>query len=166
MFEKINVSGIVRDHVRTLKDYAANRVSAGDILLFFVLPALVSLLMVLVLHFSLDGAAINVLITSLSVFSALLFNLLILIYDLLRKERAAKPHSALRIQFLDQISANISFSILVAVLAIALVLLLFIKVEFPPWTAALNLAINFLVINFILTLLMVLKRVHVLITTP
>jgi hypothetical protein len=165
LFRKVNVWVIVIDHIQTLRNFANNRVSAEDILLFLVIPIAASLLLTFVLRFELNIDAINALITSLSVFSALLFNLLLLIYDILRKESGGHAQSSLRRKFLGQIYANISFSILVAVISIALLLLLFIETRLPYFTLALNLVIYFMVINFILTMLMILKRVHILLAS-
>ncbi len=165
MFNKVNIWLIVSDHVSTLRNYANNKVWIGDILLFLLTPIAAALLLTFVLRFELNIDAINALITSLSVFSALLFNLLLLIYDILRKESGGPTQANLRRKFLSQIYANISFSILVAVISIALLLLLFIETRLPYFTLALNLVIYFLVINFILTLLMILKRVHILLAS-
>jgi amino acid transporter len=159
VFSKVNIWLIVSDHVNTFRSYATSRIWPGDILLFLLAPAAAALFLVFGLQFRLDVPAINVLITSLSVFSALLFNLLLLIYDILRKERGDQDQSKQRRQFLGQISSNISFSILVAVIA-------------SPWfcsssrwifllTDTPTTVIHFLVINFILTVLMILKRVHI-----
>lgn len=164
MFNKINIWLIISDHISTLRDFKSDRISVADILLFLVAPIVVAFLLVFGLHFSLDTNAINVLITSLSVFSALLFNLLLLIYDIIRKEKDDHGQSSLRREFLRQIYYNISFSILTAVLCIALLLLLFIEFNYPPITDTVNLFVDFLVINFILTMLMILKRVHILLS--
>ncbi len=160
MFSRINIWLIVLDHFKTLRDFATNRVSMEDILLFLVTPVVGSLGLVFGLHFKLYTEALNALITSLSLFSALLFNLLLLIYDILRKEDPDDP--SLRRKFLSQIYSNISFGILNAVVSIALLLLLFIKLDLPWLVEVLNIIINILVINFILTMLMILKRVHIL----
>jgi amino acid transporter len=162
VFENINIWLIVRDHIETWKNYDTGRTSIEDILVFVVTPFLAAPFLVFGLNFRLDAPAINVLITSLSVFSALLFNLLLLIFDILRKESGEQKRSALRRQFLSYIYSNISFGILTAVVSIAMLLLLFIKTNLPYFTEAVNLAVDFLVINFILTMLMIVKRVHIL----
>jgi hypothetical protein len=162
VFENINIWLIVQDHVKTWRNFATGRISIGDVLIFVVAPILAAPFLVFVLQFRLDGPAINVLITSMSVFSALLFNLLLLIYDILRKESGEQQKSAIRRQFLSYIYSNISFGILTAVVSIAMLLLLFIKVDLLIFTNAINVVVDFLVINFILTMLMILKRVHIL----
>jgi amino acid transporter len=173
VFENINVWVIVKDHLKTLKVYRSDKTSTEDVILFLVIPFLGALSLVLFLDYRLDVDAINALITSLSVFSGLLFNLLLLIYDLLRKENtkddskeiSEEVSSSLRRTFLSHIYAHISFTILTAVLSITLLLFLFIKINFPILTISINVAVIFLIINFILTMLMILQRVHILIST-
>lgn len=164
MFDKINVWMIIADHFKTLKEFRSNKTSAEDVLLFLIIPLLAALALVLLLDVRLDVNAINALITSLSVFSGLLFNLLLLIYDLLIKENSEEDPSTLRRMFLGQIYAHISFSILTAVVSISLLLFLFIKVESPVFVIPITTMVISLVINFILTLLMILQRVHILIS--
>ena len=185
MFDNINVWVIVKGHLKTLKVYRSDKTSTEDVILFLVIPFLGALSLVLFLDYRLDVDAINALITSLSVFSGLLFNLLLLIYDLLRKENtkddskiipeesirdeskeiSEEVSSSLRRTFLSHIYAHISFTILTAVLSITLLLFLFIKINFPILTISINVAVIFLIINFILTMLMILQRVHILIST-
>jgi hypothetical protein len=164
VFDKINVWMIVADHFKTLRAFRSNKTSAEDVILFLILPILGALALVLFLDVRLDVNAINALITSLSVFSGLLFNLLLLIYDLLIKENSEEDPSTLRRTFLGQIYAHISFTILTAVLSISLLLLLFLNVQSPFFVIPVNTIVIFLVINFILTLLMILQRVHILIS--
>jgi amino acid transporter len=164
VFDKINVWMIVVDHLKTLREFQSDKPSTGDVILFLIVPLLIALGLVLPLGFRLDVDAINALITSLSVFSGLLFNLLLLIYDLLVKENAEEDPSRLRRMFLGQIYAHISFTILTAVLSISLLLLLFIRVDLPALTMTVHVIILFLIINFILTMLMILQRVHILIS--
>lgn len=164
MFDKINVWMIVGDHLKTLREFRSDKTSAGDVILFLIIPLLIALGLVLPLGFRLDVDAINALITSLSVFSGLLFNLLLLIYDLLVKENAEEDPSRLRRMFLGQIYAHISFTILTAVLSISLLLLLFIRMDLPALTMTVHVIVLFLIINFILTMLMILQRVHILIS--
>ena len=162
MFSKINVTEIVKDHLDTLRDYATGKIMIGDIIIFFIFPLLAALFVVFILQFLLTDAAANVLVTSLSVFSALLFNLLLLIYDIIRKEeRHQKPKNKMP-KFLKEIYSNISFSILIAVICIAILLLTFLDISNQYFNHFLSFTVYFLVSLFILTLFMILKRIHVL----
>lgn len=162
MFSRINIWLIVLDHIKTMRNFETDKISIEDVLLFLVAPVGGAVLLVFRLQFRLDIDSTNALITSLSLFSALLFNLLLLIFDILRKEKDNRRNSPLRMQFLSQIYSNVSFGILVAVISIALLLLLFIRIDILLVVDMLNLIIDVLVINFILTMLMILKRVHIL----
>ncbi len=192
MFDNINVWVIIKSHLKTLKVYRSDKTSTEDVILFLIIPFLGAVSLVLFLDYRLDVDAINALITSLSVFSGLLFNLLLLIYDLLRKENSKEDTdeniketpkkntrkipkgnsgeisdedpSSLRRTFLGHIYAHISFTILTAVLSITLLLFLFIKINLPILAISVNVAVIFLIINFILTMLMILQRVHILIS--
>lgn len=156
---KINVSSIVRDHCGTLVHNHNGKPSLADYFLFFGAP--IATAFALVFFKGVFGKTVGgILITSFSVFAALLFNLLLLVYDLVKKPSS----SDLQRRFLKQIYSNISYSILVAISLIVLLLLYFVALSFPYMKP--RIAIAFLVYslsaNFILTILMVLKRVHVL----
>jgi protein-S-isoprenylcysteine O-methyltransferase Ste14 len=109
-------------------------------------------------------------VTSLSVFAALLFNLLLLTYDIIAKASTTEKKI-----FLKEVYSNISYSILVAVITVVITLLFDImapmirEIDSVAITYAiyriLNGFIYFIAGNFILSLLMVLKRIHVLMST-
>ena len=160
MFSKINVANIIRDHISTLRDYQTKRLARSDIFLFFGIPLLVAGL-ALCFCGIMTGTITTLLTTSLSIFAALLFNLLLLLYEAIRKEEKPGNTNKLRKPFLKEIFNNISFSILISVLAIIL-LLVYSQIE----TAVVRSIITFLCYNFvttfILTLMMILKRTHIL----
>lgn len=166
MFRKIDVNLIIRDHIKTLVDYATGKLMPADIFLFFILPLIIAVLIIWVLKFPVNESSANALITSLSVFSALLFNLLLLIYDIIRKEdektcRRSRRQAVMR-EFLRQIYSNISFCIFVAVLCVIILLFAYFDTQSALYYQILSLLVYYLVGVFLLTLLMVLRRVHVL----
>jgi len=161
MLSKINVWRIVRDHVATLRDDRTGTLMWQDLALFFGVPLLVAASLV-VLGVAMDEAAVNVLATSLSVFAALLFNLLLLVYDAARKEEGVNPANPSRLKFLKEIYANISFCILVATLSVLALLMTLLKAETQVVRYAFHVPTYYLVSTFVLTLLMVLKRAHLL----
>lgn len=101
MFDKISIANIIKDHVRTLKNNKTKKISYLDIVLFFLLPLTISSFIVYV-GMSLNDALVNALITSLSIFSALLFNLLLLVYDISEKNQAC-----LKLQIQSRINAEL-----------------------------------------------------------
>jgi hypothetical protein len=178
MFEKINVCSIIKDHLVTLKNYNDSELnetsnpSIEDIFIFFISPLIIAAIIVY-FHFVLTKDIISILVPSLSIFAALLFNLLLLIYDITRNKNNNDEESEitkLKQSFLKQIYSNISYSILVAVIAVAFSVITYfyltcIGKENTPSSyiiLPMSFGVYFLGIQFILTLLMILKRIHVL----
>lgn len=162
MFEKINISNIVRDHLATLKDYKTQKISLSDIILFLILPISVSV--IIMYNYRLCKDIVSILITSFSIFAALLFNLLLIIYDIINKHYKKDDEKIkLKKPFLKEIYSNISFSILIAIVIIVLALSLFIINKFP-YRYFIEFIIYYSIILFILTLFMILKRIHILLS--
>jgi hypothetical protein len=161
---KINITGIVRDHLRTLVHDHSGQPSLQDYVLFYAFPLLAA--SALIWYKGTFGKGIGgVLVTSFSVFAALLFNLLLLIYDIVRKADGTMP--SLKSKFLKQIYSNISYSIFIAIMIIILLLGYFVALSFSRTSPRLILAfaVYCLSANFVLTILMILKRVHNLLST-
>ncbi len=162
MLDKINISGIIRDHLGTLRDYPQDKRSSVDFIVFFGTPAIMTGLL-LKFYGGLEKDLITIVSTSLSIFAALLFNLLLLAYDLSRRTIGPNENpDGLRQRLIKEVISNISFAILVALVAIASVLAVVVMDCSEVATFALSGVVFFLVSLFFLTLLMLLKRVHVL----
>jgi hypothetical protein len=161
VLDKINISEIVTDHIKTLKAYHSERQSWSDILIFFFVPAvLAGLLARSREEFSSDFAGL--LAAILSVFAALLFNLILLIYDIVSRQEEANGSNEVRHTLLRQIYSNVSFCILVSIFTLLLLLVYSFHFQIPAWAhRALAFSIYYLVGVFLLTLFMVLKRIHV-----
>lgn len=155
---KLDVSAIIVDHLDTLEDYGTKRWSVRDIAWFYAVPVLASGVMVWA-GIILNVASISVLITALSIFAGLLLNLLLLTHGIITA-RGEDERSQRRRELIRQVYKNISYSILVALGAVAVLVVL--AVISHPVVLLIGSAIVFgLVGNFLLTLLMILKRVHV-----
>lgn len=161
MFEKINISRIVCDHIGTLRDYRTKRYRLGDFFLFFGLPLIIAAIM-LYFYGILGLSLITILATSLSVFAALLFNLLLLTYDAIRKVSSTGNSDTLRRDLLKELFSNISFAIFVAIVAIVFVLVVVMLDKATIAQYMLSFFVYYLVSVFVLTILMVLKRMHIL----
>ena len=160
--DKVNVLRIVVDHIGTLRDYSTKKYRFSDFLLFFGVPLAIAGALVYS-YGSLQPNLISIVATSLSIFAALLFNLLLLVYDVTEKSKGYREHSnGLRQRFLGEVFCNISFAILVAIGAIVSVLILVLANCSFLAARVLSFIIFYLVTLFLLTLLMLLKRVHVL----
>jgi hypothetical protein len=167
-FAKINILRIVKDHISTFKNYGESTISKFDVLFFFVGPLLVSLFLVFSLKAQLTSELANLLITVFSIFAGLLFNLQILMFDAIGKVSNIESlpanlnnQSSLtrRMSLLESVSFNISFEVL---LCLSGVLLLATSTVFRESKIQyiFSMASFYVVISFSLTLAMVLKRVH------
>lgn len=177
MIDKINFNKIVRAHLGSLRNVATGNCLA-DYALFFGLPIIISLLLNN-LNLKLDKDLINILITSASIFAGLLLNLLMLIYTIIirvqdqigarKKEdpNAVDPvqnsQDEIKVRVLEETFSNVSFCILVSVLLVILCLISLIGSEYL--CIVIPYAVYFLVPLMILTILMILKRVHSLIAS-
>lgn len=157
MLSKVNIIVIVSDHVRTLKDDATGRYHWSDFVWFLGFP-LATMGGLLYFYGNLDQGLVTIVATVLSIFAALLFNVLMLVYDALGKKNPNQQ----RLKFLRELANNISFAILVAMATIVSVLASIIASSGSPPVAVASGLTYFLATMFLLTLLMILKRTHVL----
>lgn len=167
MVSKINLGRIVFDHVKTLKDNRNGGYNLGDILLQFLVPGIVAFF---VRDVDLDNSKLGIIITSLSVFAGLLFNLLVLIYSA-RDRIQDDVHPDL----LPETYTNVSFGILICIIAIFAGMVHSLGISIPTDLgkisefALVRTIISFPLLPFIVffclgmfcyTLLMILKRVY------
>ena len=185
LLDRINIIQIFKAHKNTLYDYAKYKkekkkvVPLSDLFLFFVLPLLTSCIITLVLKLYITTEYLNIIITSLSIFVGLLFSLLTLVFDLIKKEKlitASENSSEIqkaKYLLLQELFINISFAIALSILTISSSLftrfnpvvlkefLLKLKIYYllkPIYLISTNIISLFLSILFLLTLLMILKR--------
>lgn len=163
MSTKIDISCILKDHFGTMRNERNGAFDWGDGFIFIALPILMGLF-AFYAGVSLDDDAIAIMITAASIFSGLLINVLVLIYSINQKvdnnDNAPKEKIDLEKDFLKEIFANLSFSILISLFVIFCLSLLIFS---PHWLdKALIAVIIALSVNFILTVLMALKRIHLL----
>ncbi len=167
MIGRVNCWAIVRDHFATLVDENTRKTSGPDFVVFYLLPIAAGAILI-AFNLILGKTMSNVLITALAVFAGLLFNLLLLIFDIANKPRPEKEKlTADKIRYLKEIYSNIAYAILIALLAIVVILahLLFFSLHIKLAFSMTAFLVYILFANFLLTLLMVLKRVHVLLGT-
>lgn len=179
MLEKIDCRNIIYNHFSTLKRYSDKRYNPNDFVLFLFVPLIITILMFLVRPVISDSIS-QLIITCGTVFAALLLNLLLIIYDIVKRTERAdangqtndagdlvkrrKKKKGVRLQFLQEIYHNISFSILLCVVIMMLTVFICFKFEMPYLNMGLSAIVYFLASIFGLTLLMVLKRVHLLLS--
>lgn len=158
MIFKFSIWRIVVDHIDTLRNAKSRKYRPLDFISLFAVPMVVGIAATY-FGYILSKEIINSLLTSLSVFAALLFNLLLLVYSIVQRNNVAESEKV-RTKFLKEIYANISFCILLTVLTIALLLITFISIDTPRFRLFLTFVVYFLTATFLLTLLMILRRVH------
>lgn len=160
MSSKLNISAIVVDHFATLVDSADGSQSYLDILVFYGLPTGIGLA-AWVSGLIIQPTTTGVVATSLSVFAGLLLNLLLLLHTILSGMKDESPTSVKAV-LVRQLHANISYGILVSVLA----LVMFLVADLVSTDGAKGWQVAFLVgilAHFVLTLCLVLKRTYLLV---
>ncbi len=178
MFTLININSIIHKHYKTLNEDSKWLVV---ILIFLLIPLVISGVPI---HFNkmLTSNSINSLITAYSIFTALLLNVIFIIYDIVKDNPRKKLHS-------DDISGNIKnnniksliehlyanslYALLISIIILVLLFCLSIveiwditncdisKFSFNPlkWVSYLT---YLLVAHFMMNLIMITKRLSVL----
>ena len=156
---KINPVKILHDHFATFRDYNTKKGSIEDVIIFIILP-LLSAVGFIYFFADISSSLTPILFTIFSIFVGLLLNLLLLIYDLTKKFDLSEKNGELKRKFLGEIFANISYSIFISILVIIFLLISLIKISYVPVLA--SFIVYLIVTNFFLTILMILKRIHIL----
>lgn len=177
MLDRINLGGLIGAHVRTLRSYRTGKYRARDLVGYWGVPALAAGLVALY-----DASIVpvaNMAVTVVSIFAGLLFSLLILIYQSSQETRPGGAGERTRRDLLEQAFANTAFAIFLAIPTVLVTVLARAVAPTPSagrggaaaqaassgsvWatvTAALSV---FLFGLFLITLLMILRRVGALI---
>jgi hypothetical protein len=164
---KIDVTRIVRAQIDTLRDNSTQEYSRMDLLLFYGLPLLLSGISPYYgWKFSAD--VLNALLTAFSIFAGLLLNLLILVYTFSSQTEHPNALAKTRTALIKELHDNIAYSILVSIVLVVMTMtaVAYLKMhETPPtinftrwWLTS---PIIFLTLNFVLTLLMIVKRIYI-----
>jgi hypothetical protein len=165
---KIDVSSIVLDHLRTLRKANKNKISLGDIGLFYFFPVAAGTLAIS-LGFGARADAYNASITFFGIFIALLLNIQVGMFAIFQRkwEISTDPRIALiqqetirdRRTLLTELNANISYLILVCCVSLVGSFLFYLNKWETDFAPSLILV---LYLHFLLTLLMIVKRAHAL----
>lgn len=162
---KINVINIVLGHLETIRDdrFKEHKVDWISVGIMYALPFFLVVILYLTC-FDQHEDVIDVITISLSIFIGLLFNLLVLIHGLFKEKKDGLTEKQiikekLKANLTKELYKNISYLILTAILSI--VIYAFSFAIRSPIKEIFYYAIYFLFLNFVLTLLMVLKRKYV-----
>jgi hypothetical protein len=166
---KIDVRYIIKDHFRTLRNAEDGRTSVFDVFLFYVMPVLTACLSYQQGFVFNKAEVYSVSITFFGIFIALLLNLQVAIFSILQRrwesaeDDRMQPHQARKFQvrgsLLAEVNANISYLILVCCVALFAALIFYVG----EWNSGFGPATTILLyMHFLLTLIMIVKRSHVL----
>ncbi|ALY01291.1 hypothetical protein ABTF87_10605 [Acinetobacter baumannii] len=172
MSSRINICDIVFGHFRTLRQTSNNKIGLLELLIFIILPIILSIAIIFV---PLQNKEIISLLVNLgSIFSALLLSVLVLVFDQEqkledRKEiaeekgKAVDPLFPTKKTLLEELYYNISYSVFCSIALVSLCLLYSsIKYIYILHGFILKPLIAFMLINILLNILMILKRMHTL----
>lgn len=168
MFEKISPIVIVKGMINIFHD-SKGKTLKSDYFIFFDVPSIIAIIaFILVKSFNTD--TVMALLTSFSIFVALLLNLLVVLFavnkdvNTQKAQNKAEPyHFKDRIKYLKELHDSICFGILVSFTIV--ILLGIYSINFFPGSALnpiIILIIYYISTMFILTMLVVLKRMHIL----
>jgi hypothetical protein len=161
MITKINVVPILKGHFRTLLDRSGKHVLWQDVVGFYVIPAVVAILLVLK-QVEFQDKYINIGIVAHTVFIPLLVNVLFLIFNIVDRGNVhAQPK---RKRLLEQLYDNVCYLILISVASLAALAIYSVKC-LPSWFIWADRGILYcLSLHAFLTSLMVVKRIHILLS--
>ena len=177
MSSKINVLEIIKGHIGTVSD--GGRSFFWDVVTFYIFPLIVSLSGIL-LAFDLPEETISLLVNFSAIFTALLLSVLVLVYEQESRLEINKKTDELysvKKALLKDLYYNICFSIVSSLFLVVVCLLhsimrkKYISIEIMDFSV--NVSIStflltpialFVVVSLMLTILMIVKRMHTLLT--
>ncbi len=162
--DKINVLPVISKHLETLSNYGEDKRSWSDYCLFLIIPILCGVALAWS-GFGFRTDAVNGFLNAFSIFTGLLLNVLILVFTLTGSTSPLNIDVRLRRELLRQVFANICFTILISIVVVcaAIIALAYMKSEPGARTGPVATAVlASFTLNFVLTLLMIIKRMFVL----
>jgi len=161
MIPLIGIGVIIQKHFETLQEDAKWFWQFG---LFFFIPFVVTVFFLLFLNKGLTSDSTNALITAFSIFTGLLLNVILIIFAIV--DRSVRPESqgSKKSKLLHHLYANSIYALLISVL---ILIVLLITVILNDWKNSALILISsaivyFGVSHFIMTLLMIFRRLYVL----
>jgi len=170
MSSKISVIKIIKDHCSTLVDRNAIKPGGDDIFYFLILPIIIPIIIIFLLGFDFYESKDlkKTLVSSLAIFVGLLFNALVILINIAKNDETRD----IKQKVIQQLIANISFSIIIAFIAVVIILTRywiipgFIQTTYlPSISQIIDFIALFLLTNFFFTFLMIMKRTYLIINT-
>jgi hypothetical protein len=169
LLDKIDPSPIISDHLATLYDHGANRRSVLDIALFFGVPLIIAGIAVEFAGIRIRVAAVTAILTASALFIGLLPNLLVLVLSFLEKSKGDPSDTLLqnRKRLMREIAAHVSFAFVLSLTlaSIATAALMMLHRDDQPSGPVLTFSLIAGSVCLFLTLLMLIRRMHVLIVS-
>ena len=168
MSSKIDLRSVVTEHVKTLRNNRTDKISKIDLLTFYGLPFVAGIVCVW-FKLVLSTKAVGILIGALSILAGLLINVLVLLFTV-NSVGPTETEKAKQTKLIIEVNSNLLYAVLIAVVSIiALCIAPLIpetiyakgRGEFLAGAAFSGFIIA-LIGNFVLTLLMALKRLKIL----
>jgi hypothetical protein len=163
---------LLQDFIDSLRIYGSSKSKKGkekisiiSIIMIFLLPLFLAIIL-LFFRIFLTSAVVNALFISLSIFASLLFNALLLVYDFSSKKPMSSKNddvNSLILRLIKDTYADISFSILISILAIVFLLIYTLLQGHFIYFQYISFVIYYFLFIFISTLSMDLKKVYILI---
>lgn len=163
---KFDISKIIIEHIRTLKDYESGKYKRSDFFYSFVIPLVIAIILT-VLNHPLTSNNVGVIVTAFSVFAAFLLNILVVLFTMVERARenvTNEYNKELRKAIVKQTYHNISFALLLSIFIVVLMVLIILLPSIPIVIACIAAIGDFLIFVFITTILMILKRINSLIS--
>lgn len=180
MSSKLNVSEIIKGHFATLRSADRKKLSKIDLVIFIGLPVAAAVTFA-VLGYDINAELRSLLVNFGAIFTALLLSVLVLVYDQEGKYANSPENDAInrsKMELLRELYYNISFSIVCAI-GLVIVSMLHVLLEKIPLdfiifsfrfsgtigSTILTPIVAYLTITIFLNVVMVVKRMHTLLTT-
>ena len=161
MISKVNIFPIIQGHLKTLSDRTGEHIMWRDVIGFYGLPALVAIILVWK-QVVFQDKYINIGLVAHTVFIPLLVNVLFLIFSIV--DQGNVHRSPKRKRLLDQLYDNVSYLIVISILSL-FALAVYSVNSLPNCLVWLDRGVlYFLCLHGFLTALMVVKRIHILIS--
>jgi hypothetical protein len=180
MSSKINIYDILSGHLNTLVDSSTNKVSKWDIFTFFIVPLLIAVAAV-AFRFKFTDTFISLLVNFGAIFTALLLSVLVLVYDQSAKLKEKELTSnnltyTVKKNLLQHLYYNICYAIIISVSLVVSCFIESISRDKAPLPTTIDQSLFvidfntifsspltvFITIHLLLTILMIVKRMHAL----
>lgn len=160
MTAKIDLFGILSDHIATLKRADNDKISKWDLVFFYVIPLVIGASFSYFVKSGFDSTSVGIWIGALSILAGLLINVLVLLYTV-KEVGPTEVETTEQKNLIKEVNANILYEIVIAVIAIVALCVVPALNDWPE--RLLSGIVIAIAVNFTLTLLMTLKRLRVLV---